>query len=98
MALAKSTRDMYKRSMKQNRSLRSYEDIEAAHGGPRKLAAWAGISWQGVCNWKRQVPPGYHYKMHLWAQSKGLEIAPEAFGLMADGKAIPEKPKRKRAA
>ena len=50
-------------------------------GGPVAAAAWAGID----VTWYEEIPTGWQHRLFLWARSEGYQIAPEAFGLTANG-------------
>lgn len=89
-SLAKHPRRVYSASaMKNHHTIRSFRDlleVEWPSGtGRRGLAAWAGVSLTGLANWGEYVPPGYHYRLHLWLTSEGYELDPITFGLGRDG-------------
>lgn len=97
VTLAKTTRTMYKRGMKKKRIvIRTFDDVLEVFGSRQKLADWAHISVQGVSNWCEEVPPGYHYKLHLWAQSRGHRLDPSYCKLMSDGTAIMNRPRERQ--
>lgn len=102
---------MYKGFMTKRHTLRSVRDIALAFGSPetgkkketagkKRLAAFLRVSHQAACNWYTvgDIPNGYHYRLHLWAEHNGFELAPEAFGVSREGKSIEDKPRPKRVA
>jgi hypothetical protein len=51
----------------------------------RIVAEWLGLNASAVCNWRERqsIPSGWHLRFYLEAQRRGMEIAPEVFGLPA---------------
>jgi hypothetical protein len=73
-----------------NKRLNTVNEIIAWLGGPTGAAVWTGVSAGEVERWLAhdQIPPGWHLRLFLWAQSEGYEICPHAVGLRADGQPI----------
>lgn len=69
--------------MRTNRKITSITGLVKAFGGTRELAGWAGIGMSAVSNWldRDQIPPGWHYRLHIEALNRGFEIDPAVFGL-----------------
>lgn len=69
--------------MRKHRKITSIEALVKAFGGTRELADWAGVGMSAISNWvdRGQIPPGWHYRLHLAAQSRGFEIEPYVFGV-----------------
>ena len=86
-SLDKHSRRMNTKAMK---TLRSITEIVNALGGKRKLATLVEAkngSTSVICNWvaDNYVPPGWHYRLHLFAEHKGFVIDPKAFGVPPTG-------------
>lgn len=62
----------------------------------RVVAQWLGLNASAVCNWRERqsIPSGWHLRFYLEAKSRGMEIAPEVFGLEPDARSQGAKKKR----
>lgn len=67
--------------------------LVAAFGGTSALAGWADVVPSTVSNWKEQgyIPPGWHLRLYLECEQRGLRVSPDLFGLKDER----EEPKRK---
>ena len=63
-------------------TLRTVDDVIDAFGGNTVVAEWLGIGAGEVCNWRerRSIPPGWHLRFYLEAQSLGYRTDPRLFG------------------
>lgn len=68
--------------MKRN-VLQTVDEVIDAFGGNSVLASWLGIGDSAVSNWRdrQSIPPGWHLRLYLEAQSRGIEINPKLFGM-----------------
>lgn len=57
------------------------QDVVEAFGGTRSLANWTGMGESAISNWiaRGEIPPGWHYRLHMEAISRGFEIDPCVF-------------------
>lgn len=74
--------------MTKHRKITSIAGLVKAFGGTRGLSEWAGVGMSAISNWveRDQIPPGWHYRLHIEAKNRGFEIEPAVFGLIADGR------------
>jgi hypothetical protein len=102
--LAKRPRRVYGSEMTTTarNTIKSFEDLLRvewpAGTGRRGLATWAGIGLTGLANWAGCIPPGYHYRLHLWLTAHGYDLDPVTFGLRRDGYPIPPRSSGRAAA
>lgn len=73
--------------------VRSVEALVAAFGGTKAMADWADVGMSAVSNWIAfgNIPRGYHLRLYLEAQRRGILIDPSIWGL-EDGKPRPSSP------
>jgi hypothetical protein len=59
------------------------EGVIGAFGGPTKMAEWSGSTISTFSNWieRKHIPPSWHLRLMIEARRRGLQIAPEVFGL-----------------
>jgi len=86
--------------MRKVRKINSITGLVKAFGGNRELADWAGIGMSAISNWidRDHIPPGWHYRLHVEAASRGFEIEPHVFGLQQPEQRSYEKHDKHRAA
>lgn len=58
------------------------DDLADAWGGTGKFADWADVGPSTVSNWKAlgYIPSGYHLRIYLEANERGLCLSPSLFG------------------
>lgn len=58
-------------------------DLVRAFGGTSKMAGWLDVVPSTVSNWKEQnsIPTGWHLKIYLECQSRGIPFSPRIFRL-----------------
>lgn len=66
-------------------TLKTVDELIDAFGGNSVLADWLGIGDTAVSNWRdrKSIPSGWHLRLYLEAESRGLSIDPKLFGLEA---------------
>lgn len=73
--------------------VRSVDALVAAFGGTKAMADWADVGMSAVSNWIAQgsIPRGYHLRLYLEAQRRGILIDPALWGfdVPGEGKARP---------
>lgn len=81
--------------MKKRRNLKTVADVITAFGGPKELAAWAGVRTSSVSNWKTWgfIPPAWHYRMMIELEHRGFDVAPQVFGVDPKAKGPYRSPK-----
>ena len=77
---------------------RTVEELVAAFGGTKAMADWADVGMSAVSNWIAQgyVPRGYHLRLYLEAQRRGILIDPSLLGV--DGGTPGKRPSTSQAA
>jgi hypothetical protein len=57
--------------------------LVAAFGGTGKLAEWLDVVPSTVSNWKEQnsIPTGWHLRLYLECEKRGISFAPKIFRL-----------------
>jgi hypothetical protein len=74
-------------------AVRSVEEMVAAFGGTKAMADWADVGMSAVSNWiaSKAIPRGYHLRLYLEAQRRGILVHPDLFGALPkqDGKPRP---------
>lgn len=72
-------------------------DLVAAFGGTGKLAEWLDVVPSTVSNWKEQnaIPTGWHLRLYLECERRGIAFAPKIFRLKEDER--PPRPKQGRS-
>ena len=87
------------------RRLRTVDQLVDAFGGHRRqadnnktVARWLGINTSAVCNWRerKSIPSGWHMRLYLEAEKRGMEVDPKLFGVDAESQVAA--PRRKRSA
>lgn len=70
---------------------RTVEELVAAFGGTKAMADWADVGMSAVSNWIAQgyIPRGYHLRLYLEAQRRGILIDPSLLGVDGGGKPRP---------
>ena len=68
--------------MEDKANLTSVEAVVNAFGGTKACADWAGIGPSAVSNWIGcgVIPAGWHFRMHVELQNRGLNLDPKLFG------------------
>ena len=63
--------------------VRSVGDVVAAFGGTKATADWADVGMSAVSNWlaSGSIPRGYHLRLYLELQRRGLLVDPGLFGI-----------------
>lgn len=86
---------MTKMSPKQ---IKTVADFVAAFGGTAELADFLDVGMPCVSNWKRDdaIPPGWHLRLFLEAQRRGISVPPEFFGVKI-GSDDPSRPRKGRS-
>lgn len=58
------------------------DELADEWGGTGALAEWLDVGPSAVSNWRAQdcIPAGYHLRIYLEAQSRGLKLSPKLFG------------------
>ena len=71
--------------------------LVAAFGGTSALAAWLDVVPSTVSNWNDQdfIPTGWHLRIYLECQRKGLHVSPKLFGLEDAHEEVKRKPRPK---
>jgi hypothetical protein len=66
--------------------IESIADLIAALGGPSSIGDWLGITQEAVSNWKARdcIPPGWHLKLLVALNRRGLTVNPNLFDIDAD--------------
>ena len=64
-----------------HRIKRTIADVVDAFGGTKALATWTGTGESAISNWiaRGEIPPGWHYRLHMEAIGRGFEIDPSVF-------------------
>lgn len=64
-------------------TIRTVDDLIDAFGGNSILAEWLGIGDTAVSNWRdrKSIPSGWHLRLYLEAEARGLSIDPRLFGM-----------------
>lgn len=60
----------------------SIDDLVTAFGGPTELGEWLGVGASAVSNWQARgnIPTGWHLRLYLEAQRRGMPIDLTVFG------------------
>ena len=63
--------------------VRSVDALVTAFGGTKAMADWADVGMSAVSNWiaSGNIPRGYHLRLYLEAQRRGILIDPSLWGL-----------------
>jgi hypothetical protein len=71
-----------------SKRLNTVGEIISCLGGLAAVADRTGLTARQLESWLAddQIPPGWHMRLVLWAQSEGYAISPNALGLTADGR------------
>ena len=73
--------------------VRSVEGLVAAFGGTKAMADWADVGMSAVSNWIAigSIPRGYHLRMYLEVQRRGILVDHSLWGfdVPSDGKPRP---------
>lgn len=74
-------------------TLATIAEVVSAFGGTKALADWAGVGESAISNWlaRGEIPPGWHYRLHIEAGARGFEIDNRLFD-------APRKPRRRDGA
>lgn len=66
--------------------VRTVEELVAAFGGTKAMAQWADVGPSAVSNWisLESVPRGYHLRLYLEIQRRGILADPSLFGMPDD--------------
>jgi hypothetical protein len=58
------------------------DQLVDAFGGTSRFAEWCDVGPSTVSNWKAlgYVPSGYHLRIYLEAQARGIVLSPRLFG------------------
>lgn len=69
--------------MTERAQINTVSELVDAFGGNKPMADWADAGETAVCNWKaaNEIPRGYHLRMWLEADRRGLSINPKLFGV-----------------
>lgn len=64
-----------------HRILNTITEVVDAFGGTKALAMWTGTGESAISNWiaRGEIPPGWHYRLHMEALDRGFEIDPCVF-------------------
>lgn len=65
------------------KTIETVSDLVAAFGGTGAMAEWLDVGPSTVSNWKALgfIPNGYHLRIYLECQARGIDIAPSVVGL-----------------
>ncbi len=72
--------------MSKNVAVSTIDDLVAAFGGPSKLAKMLHVSQSAISLWKirETVPPGWHIRLLIEADRRGIVISPALFKIEGD--------------
>lgn len=58
------------------------DELAYEWGGTGALAEWLDVVPSAVSNWRKDdsIPAGYHLRLYLEAQARGLKLSPKLFG------------------
>lgn len=76
-----------RKNTKNGRHLYTVRETVKALGGTASVASFCGLGMPSVSGWMKEgyIPPGWHYRFHVRAQSLGYVIEPCVFGLDPQG-------------
>lgn len=88
-----------------NKMISTIPALIDALGGKTAVGAHLLISVNAVCNWvaNDEIPVGWHLRLWLWAEDRGLVVDRAVFGMTGryaapprgNGSAVPERPGRR---
>lgn len=66
-----------------NTEIKNVSELVEAFGGTGTFAEWADVGPSCVSNWKAEgyIPRGYHLRIYLEANARGLKVSPKLFEL-----------------
>lgn len=66
-------------------------ELIKAFGGPTALGRFLDVGPSAIANWeaRKLVPPGWHLRLHLEAERRGISIDPSLFNLTDEGAVDP---------
>jgi hypothetical protein len=78
-----NSRNMNIRRMNKRETIRTVADLVTAFGGNKAMGDWADVGETAVCNWKdaNEIPRGYHLRLWLEVERRGLSVDPDLFGV-----------------
>lgn len=81
--------------MSKRDQIKTVADLVSAFGGNKPMADWADVGETAVCNWKdaNEIPRGYHLRLWLEAERRGLQLDPHLFGVSEYVNGRPKRPR-----
>lgn len=72
-------------------TLHTISDVIDAFGGTRAVAMWTGLGESAISMWmaRGEIPPGWHYRLHIEALARGFEIDPCVFDTSLKRRSLP---------